>query len=314
MRQKNLAKKKIDIVVPSFNEAGNVEILFNRLKNVIPNAYEYRVIFVDDGSVDGTLETVESLTHKHPQVKYISFSKNFGHQIALKAGLDHSDADCTISLDADLQHPPELIPELIERWEAGDKIVYTKRIDNENVGFFKKTTAKLFYKLLNGLSGLDIDQGAADFRLLDRKVVDVLKNFQERNLFIRGMVTGIGFKKSYIEYQPDKRQWGKSKYNLKRMFLFALDGITSFSVKPLHIATIVGIISSLFSGIYAIYAITMFFTSEKTVSGWTSVLVSVLFMGGVQLIVLGILGEYIGKMFLQTKNRPSYIIKESNLD
>ncbi|PJZ58175.1 glycosyltransferase family 2 protein [Leptospira barantonii] len=306
-------KKKIDIVVPSFNEAGNVEVLFNRLKNVIPNAYEYRVIFVDDGSVDGTLEAVESLTHKHSQVKYISFSKNFGHQIALKAGLDHSDADCTISLDADLQHPPELIPALIERWEAGDKIVYTKRIDNENVGFFKKTTAKLFYKLLNGLSGLDIDQGAADFRLLDRKVVDVLKNFQERNLFIRGMVTGIGFKKSYIEYQPDKRQWGKSKYNLKRMFLFALDGITSFSVKPLHIATIVGIISSLFSGLYAIYAITMFFTSEKTVSGWTSVLVSVLFMGGVQLIVLGILGEYIGKMFLQTKSRPNYIVKDSNL-
>lgn len=311
---KNKKKKTIDIVIPSFNEAGNVEALFNRLKNVIPNFYDYRVIFVDDGSVDGTLEYIERLAYKNPQVKYISFSKNFGHQIALKAGLDYSDADCTISLDADLQHPPELIPALIERWEKGDKIVYTKRIDNENVGFFKKTTAKLFYKLLNGLSGLDIDQGAADFRLLDRKVVNVLKNFQERNLFIRGMVTGIGFKKSYIEYQPDKRMWGKSKYNLKRMFLFALDGITSFSVKPLHIATIAGIISSLFSGIYAIYAITMFFTSEKTVSGWTSVLVSVLFMGGVQLIVLGILGEYIGKMFLQTKNRPGYIIKDSNLN
>ncbi|MGJ4751297.1 glycosyltransferase [Leptospira kmetyi] len=314
MTVKKKNRKTIDIVIPSFNEAGNVEVLFNRLKNVIPNVYDYRVIFVDDGSIDGTLEAVEILASKYSQVKFISFSKNFGHQIALKAGLDHSEADCTISLDADLQHPPELIPALLERWEAGDKIVYTKRIDNENVGFFKKTTARLFYKLLNGLSGLDIDQGAADFRLLDRNVVEVLKNFQERNLFIRGMVTGIGFKKSYIEYRPDKRQWGKSKYNLKRMFLFALDGITSFSVKPLHIATIVGIISSLFSGIYAIYAITMFFTSEKTVSGWTSVLVSVLFMGGVQLIVLGILGEYIGKMFLQTKNRPGYIVEHSNLD
>ncbi|TGK21398.1 glycosyltransferase family 2 protein [Leptospira kmetyi] len=306
-------KKKIDIVVPSYNEAGNVEVLFNRLKNVIPNVYDYRVIFVDDGSTDGTLEAVEALTRKHSQVKYISFSKNFGHQIALKAGLDHSNGDCVVSLDADLQHPPELIPELIRRWEEGDDIVYTKRIDNDNVGLFKKLTAKWFYNLLNGLSGLEIDQGAADFRLLDKKVVDVFKKFEERNLFIRGMVTGIGFRKSFIEYEPEKRIWGKSKYSLKRMFLFALDGITSFSVKPLHLATIAGVTFSFFSGLYALYAIIIYFTSEKTVSGWTSVLVSVLFMGGVQLIVLGILGEYLGKMFLQTKNRPNYIVKDSNL-
>ncbi|TGK24545.1 glycosyltransferase [Leptospira yasudae] len=306
-------RKKIDIVIPSFNEEGNIVLLFNRLKNAIPKGYQYRLIFVDDGSSDNTLREIKKLARKHSEVKYITFSKNFGHQIALKAGLDYSEADCVLSLDADLQHPPELIPELIRRWEQGDEIVYTKRIDNENVGLFKKLTAKWFYNLLNGLSGLEIDQGAADFRLLDKKVVNVFKKFEERNLFIRGMVTGIGFQKSFIEYEPEKRIWGKSKYSFKRMFLFALDGITSFSVKPLHLATIAGALSSLFSGLYAIYAIIMFFTSEKVVSGWASVLVSVLFMGGVQLLVLGILGEYIGKMFLQTKNRPSYIIKDSNL-
>ncbi|WP_243394651.1 glycosyltransferase family 2 protein [Leptospira adleri] len=306
-------KKTIDVVIPSFNEEGNVAVLYQRLKDVIPADYDYRIIFVDDGSSDGTLKEIRKLAEKNSNVGFISFSKNFGHQIALKAGLDHSDADCVISLDADLQHPPELIPILIRKWEEGNDIVYTKRMDNENVGLFKKITAKIFYSLLNALSGLNIDQGAADFRLLDRKVVNVLKTFEERNLFIRGMVTGIGFQKSFIEYQPERRVWGKSKYSLKRMFLFALDGITSFSVKPLHLATIAGVIFSFFSGIYAIYAIVIFFTSDKVVSGWTSVLVSVLFMGGVQLIVLGILGEYIGKMFLQTKNRPNYIVKDANI-
>ncbi|MBM9501986.1 glycosyltransferase family 2 protein [Leptospira sp. 201903071] len=306
-------KKTIDIVIPSFNEEGNVAVLYQRLKNVIPVSYNFRIIFVDDGSSDETLSEIRKLSQRSSNIRFISFSKNFGHQVALKAGLDHSDADCVISLDADLQHPPELIPILIQKWEEGNDIVYTKRMDNENVGLFKKITARIFYSLLNGLSGLNIDQGAADFRLLDRKVVDVLKTFEERNLFIRGMVTGIGFQKSFIEYQPEKRIWGKSKYSLKRMFLFALDGITSFSVKPLHLATIAGVVFSLFSGIYALYAIVIFFTSDKVVSGWTSVLVSVLFMGGVQLIVLGILGEYIGKMFLETKNRPNYILKETNL-
>ncbi|RHX90848.1 glycosyltransferase family 2 protein [Leptospira stimsonii] len=306
-------KKIIDIVIPSFNEEGNVRALHDRLEAVIPERYDYRIIFVDDGSSDGTLGEIRKLSAQNSRIRFLSFSKNFGHQIALKAGLDHSDADCVISLDADLQHPPELIPALIQKWEEGNDIVYTKRLDNENVGLFKKVTAKIFYSLLNGLSGLNIDQGAADFRLLDKKVVNVLKKFEERNLFIRGMVTGIGFQKSFLEYQPEKRIWGKSKYSLKRMFLFALDGITSFSVKPLHLATIAGVVFSLFSGIYALYAIIIFFTSDKAVSGWTSVLVSVLFMGGVQLIVLGILGEYIGKMFLQTKNRPNYIIKDSNL-
>lgn len=306
-------KKKIDIVVPCYNEKGNISLLIKRLEKSLTQNYNFRILFVDDGSNDGTLEEIKKSKSQSFQISYLSFSRNFGHQVALKAGLDSSNADCTISIDADLQHPPELIPEMIERWKNGDDIVYTKRLDNQNVGFFKKTTAKLFYRLLNSLSGLEIEQGAADFRLMDRKVVQVFKSFTERNLFIRGMVTDVGFQKSFIEYEPDKRFWGNSKYSLKKMFLFALDGITSFSIKPLHFATILGLGISFFSILYALYAIIIFFTTDLAITGWTSLLVSILLLGGIQLTVLGILGEYVGKMFLQTKNRPVYIINESKI-
>jgi dolichol-phosphate mannosyltransferase len=213
-------------------------------------------------------------------------------------------------MDADLQHPPELIPRLIERWEAGYEIVYTVRNDSEKVSWFKKKTASIFYTLLNYLSGLEISHGAADFRLLDAKVVQALRLFNEKNLFIRGLVTAIGFKKDYLEYNPDIRTWGVSKYSLKKMVLFALDGITSFSVKPLHFATYFGMMLSLFSGVYGLYAIVIYFTSNSVVTGWASVLTSVLFIGGVQLIILGIIGEYLGKLFIQSKGRPNYIISE----
>jgi glycosyltransferase involved in cell wall biosynthesis len=315
MKQTNKNKKeRIDIIIPSYNEAGNIKILIDRIKNSIPTKYKFNIIFIDDGSTDDTLNEIINASKKFNFIRYISFSRNFGHQIALKAGIDFSNADCAISLDADLQHPPELIPEMISKWIEGYNIVYTKRLESKNISFFKSITAIFFYKILNYLSGLEINQGAADFRLLDRKVVLALQRFQEKNLFIRGMVTGIGFKKFCISYQPEKRVWGKSKYSFKKMFLFALDGITSFSVKPLHLATIAGIFISFCSGIYGLYAVTIFFTSNQVVSGWTSVLLTVLFMGGIQLIILGILGEYIGKMFLQSKNRPNYLIQETNCE
>lgn len=307
--------KLIEIIIPSFNEEGNINNLFRRIVNLKIRKYKVKLLFVDDGSKDNTLAEIKKLMKNKDRisVSYISFSRNFGHQVALKAGIDHSSADAIISMDADLQHPPELIPKMIERWEQGVEIVYTIRKDNENVSWFKKNTAYLFYSLLNYLSGLEISHGAADFRLLDKKVIYALKLFNEKNLFIRGLVTAIGFRKESIEYTPDQRAWGVSKYSLKRMFLFALDGITSFSVKPLHFATYFGMILSFFSGAYGVYAIIVFFTSESVVTGWASVLTSVLFIGGVQLIILGIIGEYLGKMFIQSKGRPNYLISEKDI-
>ncbi|TGM60651.1 glycosyltransferase family 2 protein [Leptospira vanthielii] len=307
--------KSIDIVVPSFNEEGNIKSLYERIVKLNIRKYKLRLIFVDDGSKDNTLFEIKKLPKNKIGLKvaFISFSRNFGHQVALKAGLDHSKADAVISMDADLQHPPELIPKLIQRWEEGAEIVYTIRKDNEKVSWFKRNTASIFYNLLNYLSGLQISHGAADFRLLDKKVIQALKMYNEKNLFIRGLVTAIGFKKESIEYIPELRVWGVSKYSIKRMFLFALDGITSFSVKPLHFATYFGMLLSFFSGAYGIYAIIIFFTSDSVVTGWASVLTSVLFIGGVQLIILGIIGEYLGKLFIQSKGRPNYLISEKDV-
>ncbi|EOQ97906.1 putative bactoprenol glucosyl transferase [Leptospira wolbachii serovar Codice str. CDC] len=307
--------KSIDLVIPSFNEEGNIKSLFERIVNLNIKNYKLRLLFVDDGSKDDTLFEIKKLVKKKNglKVSYISFSRNFGHQVALKAGIDHSKADAVISMDADLQHPPELIPKLIKKWEDGAEIVYTIRKDDENVSWFKRNTASLFYHLLNYLSGLQISHGAADFRLLDKKVIQALKLYNEKNLFIRGLVTAIGFKKESIEYTPELRVWGVSKYSIKKMILFALDGITSFSVKPLHFATYFGLLLSFFSGGYGIYAIIIFFTSDSVVTGWASVLTSVLFIGGVQLIILGILGEYLGKLFIQSKGRPNYLISEKDI-
>lgn len=305
--------KTIDIVIPAYNEEGNIELLCEKIFKIKPRQYQFRIILVNDGSTDATLAKIRALSLRNKMVKFISFSRNFGHQVALKAGLDHSTGACAISLDADLQHPPELIPTLIGYWEKGYEIVYTRRAEAKHIGFFKRKSANIFYYMLQKLSGLKIDPGAADFRLLDRSVVDTLRQYQEQNLFIRGMISNIGFRTQAIEYTPDVRHSGKSKYTFRKMFLFALDGITSFSVKPLHLATVFGFFFSGLAGLYAVYAVYIHFTGVTTVSGWTSILVSILFVGGIQLIMLGILGEYLGKMFMQTKNRPNYIIQSTNI-
>ncbi|TGN18299.1 glycosyltransferase family 2 protein [Leptospira idonii] len=307
-------KKSIDIVIPCMNEEDNVWRIYERIHNVCPPVYDLRLIFVDDGSKDATLKKIRELQQKYPkEVFYISFSRNYGHQKALKAGLDHSTGDAVISIDADMQQPPELIPEMIRKWEEGFDIVYTRRIDNESVSFFKKITAKVFYHSLNYLSGVNIDSGAADFRLLDRKVVDVVASLKEEFLFIRGMISYIGFNQFPIDYTPAKREHGQTKYTFKKMFQFALEGITSFSTKPLHLATILGFSLFAFSIAYSLYAVYVYFFTDIAISGWTSLLVSVLLLGGVQLMMLGILGEYIGKMFIEVKSRPMYIIQEKKI-
>lgn len=303
---------EISIVIPCYNEEGNVELLYNKIKETLPNeSIEY--VFVDDNSNDSTLEVLESISKADPSVKYISFSRNFGHQNGLRAGLEHSTGDCVISMDGDLQHPPELLPVMIEKWKEGYSIVYTLRKDIENVSGFKKLTANMFYKLINNLSDIRIEQGAADFRLIDRKIVDILKkDFTEYHLFFRGLISWIGFKQTCIEYVPHKRHSGKTKYSFLKMINFATDGITSFSIRPLKLATLLGLTLSILSAIYGVYAILMELFTDETTKGWTSVLLSILFIGGINMILLGIIGEYVGKIYMQSKQRPHYLIKKTN--
>lgn len=306
-------KITISIVIPCYNEEGNIEILYNQINNFLPDTtIEY--IFVDDNSNDNTLTIIEHLSKINTNVKYLSFSRNFGHQSALRAGLEYSTGDCVISMDADLQHPPELLQTLINKWKEGYDIVYTIRKDIENVSIFKKATSAFFYRLINSLSDIEINQGSADFRLLDKRIVRVLTNdITEYHLFYRGLISWIGYNQIGIEYVPNKRFSGKSKYSFMKMVNFAIDGITSFSIKPLKLAILLGLLLSVLSGIYGIYVLGMSIFTDETVKGWSSVLLSILFIGGVNMVLLGIIGEYMGKLYIQSKNRPYFLIKKTNI-
>ncbi|MCD4725093.1 MAG: glycosyltransferase family 2 protein [Bacteroidales bacterium] len=308
---KSITDYFISIVVPIMNEEGNISSLIERISMVICNEKKYEIIFVDDGSTDKTLEVIKQFHRSDPRIKYLSFSRNFGHQNALRAGLDFAKGDCIISMDGDLQHPPELIPQMIKKWQEGYDIVYTLRKNNEEISYFKRKTSVLFYYLMNRLSHVEIEQGSADFRLIDRRVVDVIRSFQENPIFYRGMIRWLGFRQYALEYIPEKRVWGKTKYSFLKMFKFAMIGITSFSIRPLHISTILGLIIAVVSILYGIYAIFMKLFTSYTIQGWTSLLIVVAFIGGIQLLMIGILGEYLGKLFIEQKRRPPYIIKES---
>ena len=303
----------ISIVIPAYNEAGNITVIARQVSKQAGKIGLYEIIFVDDGSTDSTLEEIKTVAKNNSSVKYLSFSKNFGHQKALKAGLDYASGDCVISMDADLQHPPELINELINKWQEGYDVVYTIRKDIRSVGFLKKTTSRIFYKLINKISDVDIPMGVADFRLLDKKVVDELRKFKENFLFIRGIVSWLGYKQTGIEYEVQDRYAGSTKYTLRKMISFAIQGITSFSTAPLRVSIIVGFIVSAAAFFYTILALYARLFLQTVIPGWTSILISVLFLGGIQLISLGLIGEYLGKMFIETKNRPNYVIKEKKL-
>lgn len=308
-------KKQISIVIPVCNEAGNIPAVIDAVKKVMEQtAYDYTITFVDDGSSDHSVELLKSLSAVDKHLFYISLSRNFGHQNALKAGIDSvtDSADAVIMMDGDLQHPPELIPVMIEKWESGFEVVYTTRQDDSKTPLFKKKTSALFYDLLNKVSDIELDPGAADFRLLDKKVLPTFRNFNENDLFLRGLSRWVGFSQVAISYTPGIRQNGQSKYTVKKMVRFALQGITSFSTKPLYIAAYLGFAFSMLSLLYVPYIVYSYFF-EKTISGWTSLIATIAFFGGLQLMILGIIGLYLGKLFMQSKNRPHYIIRESNL-
>ena len=307
--------KKIDIVVPCYNESENIRPLYQAIKDVFTKelpAYDFNLLLVNDGSKDTSLLVLQQLAKEDNRVKYLSFSRNFGHQLAVKAGLDHAFAPAVISMDADLQHPPALIPTLIRKWEEGAQVVATLRTYPEEISKKKRKSSQQFYKLLNLLSDIEIKEGSADFRLLDQAVVEVIRHMRENEPFLRGMVPWVGFTQVYVPYTAQARYAGETKYTIKKMFQLALSGVTSFSVKPLYFAVFLGFFFSLLSVLYVPYVIYSFLNGSE-ISGWASLIMTIVFFGGLQLIILGIIGVYIGKIFTQTKERPAYIIQEKHL-
>jgi dolichol-phosphate mannosyltransferase len=304
---------EISIIIPCYNEEGNITELYKKIKSILDEK-KIEFIFIDDNSKDSTLSIIEKLADNDKTVKYVSFSRNFGHQSALRAGLEKASGNCVITMDADLQHPPEVLKSLFSKWEEGYDIVYTIRRDNA-INPFKRLSSAFFYKFSNYLSDVQLENGSADFRLLDKKIVDILVNdISEYHLFYRGLVSWVGFKQIAIEYNSNKRFTGKTKYSFGKMLSFAANGITSFSVKPLRYAVLMGVFISFITAIYSIYILYVSIFTDKTIEGWTSVILSVLFIGGVNMILLGIIGEYIGKIFMQSKNRPHYLVKKTNIE
>ncbi|MGS0748784.1 glycosyltransferase family 2 protein [Halpernia sp. GG3] len=307
--------KKISIVIPVFNEEKNLELIHQKISEVftaLPN-YKLEIIFVNDGSRDGSQLVLEQLSAQFEEVKYLEFSRNFGHQPAVKAGIDFATGNAVISMDGDLQHPPKLIPEMISAWEKGFDVVYTIRKYPKEISKFKRKTSEYFYKFLSSISDVNLTSGGgSDFRLMDASVVDVMRNMQESDLFLRGLSTWMGFKQIGIPFIANERFAGESSYNLRKMMKFAFTGITSFSVKPLYLAAYLGFFFSILSiFIYVPYVIHAFFVGTE-ISGWASLIMTVVFFGGLQLIILGIFGIYLGKIFKQVKERPNYIVRSKN--
>ncbi|MDR2529258.1 MAG: glycosyltransferase family 2 protein [Synergistaceae bacterium] len=300
--------RSLSIVVPVFNEEDNVAPLFWKIKEVLEEV-AFEVIFVDDASTDSTLSLLVQLNSRFPkEARYISFARNFGHQTAIRAGLLCVRGDCAVTMDGDFQHPPELIPHMLRLWREGYEIVNARRKHPRDIGYFKKITSTLFYKMNNTLTEFKLEEGVADFRLMDRKIVEHVNGLSEDNLFLRGIVAWLGFRQCCVDYEQPGRMFGASKYTLKKMFGLALSGVTSFSVKPLRLALAFGCVFSALSFLYGFYAIAIYFKGQS-LPGWASVLVSGLFIGGIQLICLGIMGEYVAKIHMQVKNRPLFVVK-----
>jgi polyisoprenyl-phosphate glycosyltransferase len=306
--------KDLSIIIPIYNEAGNIQVLFERLSNVVRDMnVNVEYVFVNDGSRDNSIDLIKGLAKTNSEVHYLDFSRNFGHQVAVAAGLDYCTGKSAVIIDADLQDPPELIANLVSKWKEGYEVVYAKRRSREGESFLKKFTAKLFYRTLKRITSINIPVDTGDFRIIDRKVIDVLKKMPEQQKFLRGQISWIGFRQTYIEYDRDERHSGASGYTYKKMLRFALDGITSFSNLPLRFATITGFVVSGIAFLLILYALYERLVTKNYVPGWASLMLAVLFIGGVQLISIGIIGEYISRMSSNIRNRPLYILRETNL-
>ncbi|OOR27458.1 glycosyltransferase [Bacillus mycoides] len=305
-------EKLISVVVPMYFEEEVAQECYNRLKSVmLQNNINYEFVFVNDGSTDRTMDILSEIAANDYRTKIVNFARNFGHQIAVTAGIAAAKGDAIVIIDADLQDPPEVIPELIAKWEEGYEVVYAKRKQRKGETWFKLLTAKYFYKFLNYMSDIDIPKDTGDFRIIDRKVADVFNQMTERNRFIRGMMSWVGFRQTYVEYERDERFAGETKYPLKKMIKFASDGIIAFSTKPLRIVMSLGLLSVLISIIVLLYTITVKIVGDDTQTGWASIMVAITFFSGIQLLGLGIVGQYIARIYDESKNRPIYIMKET---
>lgn len=302
----------ISIVLPVFNESQTLPALYARLAGVMRRLGEsYELVFVNDGSRDGSLDVLKKLAAEDSKMRVVSLSRNFGHQMAITCGLDRARGAAVIVMDADLQDPPELIPTLIERWREGYDVVYAVREERQGESLFKRATAALFYRLIRRLSRVEIPADTGDFRLLSRRAVEGLRATTERNRFVRGLVGWIGYRQTGVRFVREERAAGETKYPFRKMLKFAIDGITSFSFVPLQMATYFGFLISGASFLYIVYAVLQKLLTDRPVTGWTSLMVAMLFLGGVQLITLGIIGEYIGRIYEEVKQRPLYLVDET---
>ena len=305
-------KKKISVLIPAYNEAPVLKKLFARLDTLADEVthYDFEFLFVNDGSRDKTLDIIKDYAEKDPRVAYVSFSRNFGKEIGMIAGLDHVTGDATVIIDADLQDPPELIPEMIKHWEDGYDDVYAQRKSRDGESWLKKLTSKLYYRTLQQLTHIPIQEDTGDFRLLDRRVVEALKEFRESQRNTKAMFSWVGFNKKQILYNRDARAAGETHWNYFKLVNLAVDGITSFTTAPLRVSTVFGFIVSLAAFIYLVFVVVKTLLVGVDASGYPSLMAVMLFLGGIQLLSLGIIGEYIGRIFNETKKRPLYIVQE----
>jgi len=297
----------LSVVVPAFNEEGNLRVLYSALAEVL-EGLDWELVFVDDGSKDRTFPMIMELSQEDPRVRGVSFSRNFGHQYALLAGLKAARGEAVVSMDADMQHPPATVPALVEAWRQGYNVVHTQRRPNANLTWFKKTTSNLYYRLFSALSGVPLKEGQSDFRLLDRRVVDVILSLDTAELFLRGLVHWVGYQNTTLSYDVGKRHWGVSKYNLRKMIRFAIQGITSFSTFPLRIGIAIGFLTSLIA--FAEFGfVVLSYLSGETVPGWASLAALTSLLFAVSFALIGFIGIYVGHVFARVQRLPQYLVE-----
>lgn len=302
----------LSIIVPVYNEALLIEESVKRLNAAASGlGCRYEIVFVDDGSKDETFALLQKERQHNPHLRLLKLTRNFGHQMAITAAMDQVKGDVIVTIDADLQDPPELIGKMLEEWRKGFDVVYARRERRLGETIFKRWTAAIFYRLVRKMSGVDIPVDVGDFRLMSRRALDELNQLRERHRYVRGLVAWLGYKQTFVDYVRDKRYAGKTKYSLGKMLAFSLDGISSFSTAPLRLATWMGFAAASFSFLYIFYALYVKFITHDVVAGWTTVIIAVFFLGGIQLICLGIIGEYLGMLHEESKKRPLYIIEQT---
>lgn len=306
--------KKISIIVPAYNEEESIPLLYERLNKIIDDMkeYEFEVLFINDGSKDKTLKLIKDIREKDARYCYVNLSRNFGKEIAMMAGIDYAKGDAVIFIDADLQDPPELIPELIKYWEEGYDDVYAKRKSREGESFFKKFTSKMYYKVLQKMSRVEIQKDTGDFRLLDRRCVNALRKLRESQRCSKSMFSWIGYNKKEVLFDRDARVAGKTKWNYIRLVDLAIDGITSFTTSPLRLSTFIAIPTFAALALYFIYVIIKCFVVQAPIQAYQAIILLILFFSGIQILLFGIMGEYLGRIFNETKNRPLYLVDEYN--